>query len=116
MTQEPVTLTREQLYELVWNEPTRTIAVRCGLSDRGLAKICIRLHLPLPGRGYRQKKAAGKDVGAHASVRCRSATPAERQVVVGGEFARKTDASASSASGGARARTGAHPRRPGHAG
>src|SRR2546429_6782861 len=58
----PVALTREQLYDVVWSEPIRTVAARYGLSDRGLAKVCIRLHVPVPGRGYWQQKAVGKKV------------------------------------------------------
>src|SRR5256884_568404 len=58
----PVALTREQLYGIVWSEPIRTVAARYGLSDRGLAKICIRLHVPVPGRGYWRQKAVGKKV------------------------------------------------------
>jgi hypothetical protein len=57
-----VALTREQLYDMVWSEPIRTVAARYGLSDRGLAKVCIRLHVPVPGRGYWQQKAVGKKV------------------------------------------------------
>src|SRR5205809_4935972 len=62
MSTPDVTLTREQLYDLVWNEPTRTIAARYGLSDRGLAKICMRLDVPVPGRGFWAKKAAGQEL------------------------------------------------------
>lgn len=58
----PVALTREQLYDIVWSEPIRTLAARYGLSDRGLAKICTRLHVPVPGRGYWQQKAVGQKV------------------------------------------------------
>ena len=57
-----VTLTREQLYEQVWSEPIRTLAKRYGLSDVGLAKTCRRLKIPLPGRGYWAKSAAGHHV------------------------------------------------------
>lgn len=57
-----VTLTREQLYEQVWSEPIRTLAKRYGLSDVGLAKTCRRLKIPLPGRGYWAKSAAGHPV------------------------------------------------------
>ena len=63
MTSSDVTLTREQLYDFVWNEPVRTVAARYGLSDRGLAKICVRLHVPLPGRGYWAQKAVGHTPG-----------------------------------------------------
>ena len=45
-------LTREELYAQVWAEPMTKLAQRYGLSDRGLAKICTRTGIPVPGRGY----------------------------------------------------------------
>ena len=36
-------LTREELYAQVWVEPMTKLAQRYGMSDRGLAKVCIRL-------------------------------------------------------------------------
>jgi hypothetical protein len=59
---EDVKLTREDLYERVWAEPMRTLAQRYGLSDVGLAKTCKRLRVPVPGRGYWARKAAGHKV------------------------------------------------------
>jgi hypothetical protein len=52
-------LTREQLYELVWNAPTRKVAQGLGISDVGLAKICRRFHIPRPWRGYWREKETG---------------------------------------------------------
>src|SRR5688500_18981051 len=57
-----VTLTREELYSQAWNEPMQHLARRYGLSDRGLAKMCERMCVPVPGRGYWARKAAGKNV------------------------------------------------------
>jgi hypothetical protein len=57
---------RRSLYEEVWKEPVRIVAPRYGLSDVGLAKLCHRLAIPLPGRGYRAKVAAGKIMGRPA--------------------------------------------------
>jgi hypothetical protein len=54
------TLTREELYALVWTEPTSKIAPRYGISDRGLGKLCAREGIPVPPRGWWAKKAAGK--------------------------------------------------------
>jgi hypothetical protein len=51
--------TRQQLYELVWQRPVRTVARDLGISDVALAKACRRLKIPLPGRGYWAKAAAG---------------------------------------------------------
>lgn len=58
---EQTRLTREELYARVWTEPVRTVAKQLGISDVGLAKDCKRLKIPLPGRGYWAKKAAGKN-------------------------------------------------------
>lgn len=57
-----ITLTREELYELVWSEPMRTLAPQFGLSDVGLAKICRRHVIPRPPVGYWAKKQFGKRV------------------------------------------------------
>src|SRR5262245_17817675 len=56
------TFLRHELFNLVWSEPTRTIAKRLGISDVGLAKACRRADLLLPPRGYWAKLAAGKTV------------------------------------------------------
>jgi hypothetical protein len=57
---ETVTYTRLQLYELVWQQPIKTLAKTLGVSDVGLAKACRRSSIPLPGSGYWAKVAAGK--------------------------------------------------------
>lgn len=46
------TLTREALYDEVWTTPLSSLATRWGMSRNGLAKICDRLMIPYPGRGY----------------------------------------------------------------
>lgn len=56
------TLTREQLYELVWQTPMIRLAGRFGISDVGLSKICRRLEIPTPPVGWWAKKAAGRKV------------------------------------------------------
>lgn len=58
----PVTLTREALYGLVWDQPMIRLGERFGVSGNGLAKICKRLDVPYPPRGHWAKKAAGKKV------------------------------------------------------
>lgn len=57
-----VTMTRRELYDLVWGEPVVKLAKRFQLSDRGLAKLCARYRVPRSGRGYWAKKAHGKSV------------------------------------------------------
>jgi AcrR family transcriptional regulator len=51
-TSAPTRLTREALYDQVWTTPLSTLALRWGISRSGLAKICDRLMVPYPGRGY----------------------------------------------------------------
>jgi hypothetical protein len=54
---------RESLYEKVWRQPMQKLAKEFGISDVGLAKICRKLFVPLPGRGYWARKAAGQKMG-----------------------------------------------------
>jgi hypothetical protein len=42
------TFTRQELFDLVWSAPTRTVAKNLGISDVGLAKACRRADLLLP--------------------------------------------------------------------
>src|SRR5579862_1226529 len=53
-------LTREQLYQEVWAAAVNKVAARFGLSGNGLAKICRRLEVPVPDRGYWALKAVGR--------------------------------------------------------
>jgi len=53
-------LLQEELYEQVWAEPMTKLAQQYGLSDRGLSKICERMGIPVPGRGYWAKIQNGK--------------------------------------------------------
>jgi hypothetical protein len=53
---------REELFEAVWSTPMRKLAQRYGISDVGLAKVCRKLSIPLPGLGYWAKIAAGHQV------------------------------------------------------
>lgn len=56
----PSSLTREALYELVWSEPMLKVAGRFGVSGSYLARVCSRLNVPRPERGYWAKLAVGK--------------------------------------------------------
>jgi hypothetical protein len=57
---DPLTLSREDLYELVWSKPMTDLALDFGLSDVALAKRCRKLGVPVPGRGYWARVAAGQ--------------------------------------------------------
>src|SRR4051794_26343187 len=56
------TVTRQQLYELVWATPMRTLAKEFGMSDVRLAKVCRRYDIPRPPPGYWAMIQAGKKV------------------------------------------------------
>lgn len=60
MTQEGEWFDREGLYELVWSEAVSKLAPQFGLSGVGFAKICKRLGVPLPNRGFWARKQAGQ--------------------------------------------------------
>jgi len=59
----PIALSRKELYRRVWSEPLTTVGKDLGLSSNALAKICNRLLVPYPTRGYWVKVAAGKRPG-----------------------------------------------------
>jgi hypothetical protein len=53
---------REKLYEKVWTVTMQKAAREYGVSDVALGKICRKLYIPVPGRGYWNKKAANQPV------------------------------------------------------
>lgn len=53
-------VTRENLHAEVWAEPMTKVAERYGVSSNYLARICERLSIPRPSRGYWQQLAAGR--------------------------------------------------------
>lgn len=55
-------ITREELYEAVWSESVQKLAMALGISDVGLAKICKKLNVPRPGRGYWAKPRGARKV------------------------------------------------------
>lgn len=54
-------ITREEMYELVWNVPTTAAAARFGVSDVYLARVCAALDVPRPPRGWWRKTLNGTD-------------------------------------------------------
>lgn len=53
-------MSRQELYDLVWSEPMRTLAPRFAISDVALRKTCVKAFVPVPERGYWAKLNAGK--------------------------------------------------------
>ena len=55
-------LERQVLYEQVWAQPMTKVAKEYGISNVALAKICKKLNVPCPWRGYWRRKETGKAV------------------------------------------------------
>lgn len=53
---------REDLYNAVWSKPMMKLAEEFGISGRGLAKLCERLKVPVPPRGYWRKVSLGQSI------------------------------------------------------
>lgn len=52
-------VSREDLYKEVWAEPMTTVAARYEVSSSFLARVCQRLNVPRPPRGYWAQRAVG---------------------------------------------------------
>ncbi len=52
-------LTRETRYKQVWRRPMRQVAAELGISDVALKKICPRMEIPTPLRGYWRRRELG---------------------------------------------------------
>jgi hypothetical protein len=53
-------ITREELFALVWEKPTQELAKDFGVSDVAIAKLCARLQVPKPPRGYWARVKSGQ--------------------------------------------------------
>ena len=53
---------REDLYSAVWSKPMMNLAEEFGISGRGLAKLCEKLRVPVPPRGYWRKFSLGQSI------------------------------------------------------
>jgi len=63
-SKEPVEITRDDLFQQVWQTPMQRLAEQYGITGNGLAKICDRLSVPYPPRGYRptpSRRRAGRE-------------------------------------------------------
>jgi len=58
----PETWNREELYKDVWERPLTKLQSKYGVSNVAIGKACRKLKIPLPGRGYWAKLAAGHKV------------------------------------------------------
>ena len=55
-------VSREDLYRQVWSEPMLSLAKKYGVSSSYLARVCTRMNVPRPERGYWAKLEHGKPV------------------------------------------------------
>lgn len=53
-------ISREELFALIWEKPTVEVARDMGISDVAVAKLCARLQVPKPPRGYWARVEAGQ--------------------------------------------------------
>lgn len=80
----PHSLSRPELFELVWSAPLGAVAARLGMSANGVAKLCDRLAIPRPPRSYWTK--SGRDRHAERPALPPSPTAAMGdEIVVGAE-------------------------------
>src|ERR1700689_210185 len=56
------TWNREELYREIWEQPMLKLAPRYGISSVMLGRVCRKLRIPVPGRGYWARKASGYSV------------------------------------------------------
>lgn len=55
-------VSRQALYDQIWAQPMTKVAKEYGISNVALAKICKKLNVPCPWRGYWRRKETGKAV------------------------------------------------------
>jgi hypothetical protein len=60
-----VSLTRAELYELVWAAPLKRVAAQFGIAGARLAQICDAHHVPRPDQGHWTRLELGKAVRVH---------------------------------------------------
>lgn len=51
---------REELFALVWEKPASAVAAELGVSDVAVGKLCARLQVPKPPRGYWARVQSGQ--------------------------------------------------------
>ena len=82
-------LTRQGLYDMVWDRPMTTLAKEFSLSDVALHKICRKHDVPTPPAGYWAKKAHRKPVRVTPLPRSKHTADI---LIYGGASAQETEA------------------------
>lgn len=70
---------REALHDRVWRRPLGEVAAELGLSRTGLAKLCARLDVPCPPRGYWARLRKGDPPSPPPLPEARALTEAPRR-------------------------------------
>jgi len=73
---------RQQLLDDVWSTPVSRLTECYGLSDAGLKKLCSRLQIETPPRGYWAKLRAGKKVPSKPLLAEYSGSPHNLNILV----------------------------------
>ncbi|HEX8542690.1 MAG TPA: hypothetical protein VF671_13395 [Pseudomonas sp.] len=68
---------RETLYAEVWATPMLTLAPKYGVSAVFLRRVCVRLDIPIPGRGYWAKRQSGQKLKIPPLPKAKLGEPAE---------------------------------------
>ena len=76
------TWNREELYNEIWQEPAMHIAKKYGISGVMLGKICRKLSIPVPGRGYWARKQNGQTVASKPLPKLKNVPLIERHKIV----------------------------------
>ena len=79
--QERITVTRDWLYEQVWQNPMARLATQFGISDVALARACRKLDVPIPGRGYWARVSNGQKVKRPKLPKARTDTRTEFTII-----------------------------------
>lgn len=53
-------ISREELFAMVWERPTQEVAKELCVSDVAIGKLCARLQVPKPPRGYWARVQSGQ--------------------------------------------------------
>ena len=57
-----IKLTREELHDKIWKTPASELAKQFHISDVALGKICRKMNVPKPPRGYWERLRAGESI------------------------------------------------------
>jgi hypothetical protein len=71
---------RDELFERVWNEPAMHVARSLGISPVALGRICRKLDVPQPRRGWWAQKVAGRPVRCATLPPTREGRPVEHVI------------------------------------